>query len=282
MSEDELKATETADDAEVLLPDGWMEKDDIFDPKTWSGTANTDQVEEPAAEKAEQSEAPTTGTEDSDAGQSAGDGAEAEPSGQTTPAAEPTPKTYRLKVNHEERDVQLTDEEIVARLQKSYAYDDLRERQDKEKYRTVYQDQIDKGMTEELARLAASSAIGGKEYSLTDDAEETPAVTVPQSTQDLRNEIESIYTMYPGERGKQIPEAVATAMSNGESLTKAYLRYMGTKDQAAMKTLKKENEVLKQNAASAAKAPIKGVTGGGPTGTKKEDPFLKGFQDTSW
>lgn len=281
MSEDELKVTETAEDTEALLPDGWTEKDDIFDPEAWSGKANTDQEKEPAAEKAEQSEAPTTDTEDSDADQSAGDGADTDTSGQTSPAAEPPLKTYRLKVNHEEKDVQLSDDEIVARLQKSYAYDDLRERQDKEKYRTVYQDQIDKGMTEELAKLAASNSIGGKEYDLTDE-EEPQKTTVPQSTLDLRNEIESIYTLFPSERGKQVPDEVATAMSNGESLTKAYLKYMGAKDQAAVKSLKKENEVLKQNAASAAKAPIKGVTGGGPTGTKKEDPFLKGFQDTSW
>ena len=38
-----------------------------------------------------------------------------------------------------------------------------------------------------------------------------------------------------------------------------------------------ENAVLKQNAARAAAAPVKGVTGGGTVQAKGEDAFDKGF-----
>ena len=48
----------------------------------------------------------------------------------TDGAEERSEKTYRLKVNHEEKEVTLSDEEVVARLQKSYAFDALKERQE--------------------------------------------------------------------------------------------------------------------------------------------------------
>ena len=46
-------------------------------------------------------------------------------------------------------------------------------------------------------------------------------------------------------------------------------------------SLKKENAILKQNAASAAKAPVKGVTGGGVS-PDKVDYFIEGFDSDPW
>jgi len=38
-------------------------------------------------------------------------------------------------------------------------------------------------------------------------------------------------------------------------------------------------EILRQNAEAAAKAPVTAVTGGGPADTEPEDLFLRGFNE---
>ena len=80
---------------DALLPDGWSEGEDLFAPE------GTD---------------PTTEA----------------PEGSVSPAGaeETAPRTYRLKVNHEEKEVTLSEEEVVARLQKSYAFDAMKERRE--------------------------------------------------------------------------------------------------------------------------------------------------------
>ena len=72
------------------------------------------------------------------------------------------------------------------------------------------------------------------------------------------------------------------AYADGADLLSAYSAYRVQASEKAAKSIKKENQILKQNAASAAKAPVKGVSGGGSTNQKKEDPFLKGFDSDNW
>ena len=81
---------------------------------------------------------------------------------------------------------------------------------------------------------------------------------------------------------KEMPEEVALAHAEGVDLVTAYVAYRSQQSEKAAASLKKENEVLKQNAASAAKAPVKGITGGGATNTKPTPGILKGFDDDAW
>jgi hypothetical protein len=82
-------------------------------------------------------------------------------------------------------------------------------------------------------------------------------------------------------RGTTIPSEVAAAAANGQNLTVAYLAYEAKQAKAEVENLRKENEIFKQNAAAAAKAPVRGVTGGGATDTSPKDPFEVAF-DSDW
>lgn len=194
------------------------------------------------------------------------------------------PRILKLKVNHGKQDREvdingMTDEELIASLQKAEAFDAMKDRQMKEQYRQIYQDQIDAGMTEAAARMVAANECGGKSYALTDAEEESaaPAAEGMSSERDFVSEVRQLRALYP--EVKEIPDEVALATADGTNLLTAYLTYKGRQSQKVAASLRRENEVLKHNAASAARAPVRGVTGGGATNTKSDDPFLKGFME---
>jgi len=62
----------------------------------------------------------------------------------------------------------------------------------------------------------------------------------------------------------------------GKRLTEAYNDFAKAQKQET-EALRKENRVLRQNARSAAQAPVRGVSRGGSVSCGPEDPFLKGF-----
>ena len=228
----------------------------------------------------ETEEVPTTDQTEETADQSAEQEAE-EQSGQTEEPAKRS-RILKLKVNHEDQEVDIesmTDDELIAALQKSRAFDALKDEQAKARYREVYHEQVSEGMTPAAARLVAANEVGGKNYPLEDTAEpekpSTPAPTVQTQTRDFVQEVNQLKALYPD--FKEMPDEVAVAVSNGANLLTAYLAYREKQTTKAAASLKKENEVLKQNAASAAKAPVRGVTGGGATNTKPQNDLLKGF-----
>lgn len=288
MHEDELMIPVPEEEDAAFLPDGWQEGDDFFaDPSTWSGasqkTGQSDetQTEEESTEDGMETEGVlTTDQTEETADQSAEQETE-EQSGQTE---EPVKRSriLKLKVNHEDQEVDIesmTDDELIAALQKSRAFDALKDEQAKARYREVYHEQVSEGMTPAAARLVAANEVGGKNYPLEDTAEpekpSTPAPTVQTQTRDFVQEVNQLKALYPD--FKEMPDEVAVAVSNGANLLTAYLAYRDKQTTKAAASLKKENEVLKQNAASAAKAPVRGVTGGGATNTKPQNDFLKGF-----
>ena len=173
---------------DALLPDGWSEGENLFAP----GSAE-----------------PTTQGEE----------------GSVSPAGaeEGAPMTYRLKVNHEEKEVTLSDEEVVARLQKSYAFDAMKERR--------------------------------------------------EGTRDLGAEVRQLQRLYPD--FKEMPDEVAHLAAQGESLLTAYAVWQGQQAQKAADSLREENRVLKQNASAAARAPVKGVSGG--TAKQRLSDFERGM-----
>ena len=288
MHEDELMIPTPEEEDAAFLPDGWQEGDDFFaDPSTWSGASQktgqsieTQTEEESTEDGMETEEVLTTDQTEETADQSAEQETE-EQSGQTE---EPVKRSriLKLKVNHEDQEVDIesmTDDELIAALQKSRAFDALKDEQAKARYREVYHEQVSEGMTPAAARLVAANEVGGKNYPLEDTAEpEKPSTPVEAPAKPTRNfveEVNQLKALYPD--FKEMPEEVAKAVSDGANLLTAYLAYREKQNSKAAASLKKENEVLKQNAASAAKAPVRGTTGGGATNTKPTNDFLKGF-----
>ena len=87
----------------------------------------------------------------------------------------------------------------------------------------------------------------------------------------------------PQLRGQALPDAVSRAAVEGDKrLLLAYLDYEAQQAQAENERLRKENEIYKQNAATAARSPVRGVSGGGATDLKPSDPFLDGFNSSDW
>lgn len=306
MSE-EVKTTYGAEEEDPILPSGWAEGDDIFQSESWSGDADpvdgqeTDPgTEDDSTEVNTDEDSDLTMEEDgSENSQSAGDDPDgSQPDGDKGDQAD-TPKTYRfdgLQVNHgKPMDVEMDENELRARIQKSYAFDRQQEQKAKAKFKEVYQEQIDAGLTPAAARMVAQNECGGKSYAIGDDgeivedtqtAETNDASTASAEpaaadrTHDLASQIDQVKAIFGD--FTEMPEEVAKAVARGADLFTAYTAYRLQESNKAAASLKKENEVLKQNAASAAKAPVRGVTGGGATKQKKESDFLKGFNSEEW
>ena len=283
------------DEDEPILPDGWEEGSDLFaevddsvDAVLSDGAEEGHEALTENEDGTSASDDPTTVDEGKEDTQSGEDGDQPGDSDGRAEEQEKPSRKLKLKVNHQEEEVDvnaMSDEDLIALLQKGRAFDALRETENKQKFRRVYHEQIDAGMTEAAARMVAQNEAGGKTYSLTDEEEpsaETPA-TAPKeagTVRDFRAEVEQLKALYP--QLTEVPDEVAVAASKGVPLLSAYLAYRDKQSAKTAASLKKENRVLKQNAASAAKAPVRGVTGGGSVTVKKEDPFLSGFDADNW
>lgn len=295
MNEVELK-TPVYDEEAPILPDGWESEDFLKDPSLWEDNTLTDELgEDPVEDEANvdgelgEEDALTTGEEDTDGPSAAPETEEPESDG-IQAEVERVKRVLKLKVNHEEQEVDvngMTDEELAAQLQKARAFDAMKDDQAKARYRQIYQDQIDAGMTAGIAKMVADHEVG-KTYPLEDPAEETatPAVEAPApkaepaKTRDFVQEVQQLKALYPD--FKETPDEVALAVANGTPLLTAYVAYREKQATQTAASLKRENEVLKHNAASAAKAPVKGVTGGGATNQKPTNPFVSGFSSDEW
>ena len=294
--EDELKAPETEEEFEPILPSGWQENTDFFDVDSWSdGTESVDGQTQEVTEETTTGEetgadnTPTTGEEQGATGQSAVEESEGEPSGQTETTEKPA-RILKLKVNHEDREVNvddMTDDDLRVQLQKAAAFDAMKDEQAKAKYRQIVQEQISAGMTKEIAELVAKSTCDGKTYALEDEppsheevSEQEPTVASVPPVRDWNADVARLAKMRPDV--KELPVEVHQAWLNGEDLVTAYLLHENRALRGSKAAVEKETKVLKQNAASAAKAPVRGVTGGGPTDTKPKSDFLKGFDSDEW
>lgn len=295
MTEDVKGTASFTGDVEPLLPDGWKPGDDIFadakvveNPIDGADEFRTDTSLDDlfAEEEKVDQQTPTTTKADTATKPDAVVEATTAPDGEKTEAK--TARTLKLKVNHQDREVDLnsmTDEDIIAIMQKGYAFDAMKDEERKKTYRQVYQEQVDAGMTEYVAKLVARDAAEGNTYSLQDEeivAE--PKKEQPSNVRDLQAEVAQLRALYPD--FKEMPDAVAKAVSAGAPLLSAYIAYRERQSAQAAASLKKENEALKQNAASAAKAPVTGVSGSGTTYGKPKSKFdldfERGFDAGSW
>lgn len=100
---------------------------------------------------------------------------------------------------------------------------------------------------------------------------------------EFRREVAALLKQHPElmeqiNKGGELPrEVIAVCAKNGVPLRAAFAEYELKQAKAEIERLRKENKILKQNAAAAAKGPVKGAAAGGSTETKGKDPFLEGL-----
>ena len=290
------------------------EEDDFFadtepDPFADNPAAEAEPTKEPTTAP-ETGEAEPTPTEETPAE------TEEPPTTEEPTATSGTPKTYRVKarIDHEdiEADIDLekdlsdiyqksmvTDRyqrklaevqpvlERLDRMAKASGYasaSEMLEAQEAFERESTREKLIQAGTPEVIAddyieRKYGAASRNSEPTEAPKEAEPTTEPTEKQEppARDLGAEVRELWNLRPELRGKALPTEVAAAASKGRNLVRAYLDFESKQQRAEADNLRKELEILKQNAASAAKAPVKGVSGGGATDTKPEDPFLAGF-----
>lgn len=292
--EDAMETDVLGFDDEPILPDGWKEGDDIFaDAKEFSGLDEIDgspAAEGSAAENEDINDgvsAPTTSNDGVDGTSADGEPGDSSSDGKDS-ATNPS-RILKVKFNHKEEDIDIgstSDEDLATYIQKAKAFDAMKNDELKSKYREIYEDQIAAGMTDHVARIVATSECGGKSFDLEDDGaedklvvEEKPVVTAPVK-QDFASQIKQLQALYPDV--KSLPEEVVAAAMSGIDLPTAYSAYRVRQSERTAAATQKENNILKQNAAAAAKAPVRGVTGGGSTKETPKSDFERGFDSDPW
>ena len=90
---------------------------------------------------------------------------------------------------------------------------------------------------------------------------------------DFEGEVKALYEARPEMKGQELPQEVVEACMEGKTVSEAYTDYARKKHQEA--------RIQRQNEKNAAKAPVRGLSGGGATNVGAEDAFLRGF-NTAW
>ena len=98
-----------------------------------------------------------------------------------------------------------------------------------------------------------------------------------QGVRDFNAELSDLLAAHPSLRGQKLPQEVSDAAQNGKHLLNAYNEFLLKHNNEELSRVTRENEILRQNAAAAAQAPVRGVSGGGAADSKPEDYFLKGL-----
>ena len=279
-------------------------------------------AEEPAQEsevgETSEDEDPAPTTEQDTDSDDSGEAQEEAPTTEQETDTKPNSKLkFRARVDHEDHDVELDESELptvyqkaqnhdraqaklakvspmldkAERLSRSLGYENLEAMlaSAEENYLSAEVKRlVGEGVHEEVAKdmvarkMAASAAAAPAAEKPEDKAQESAPTSDP-SARDFKAEIQELYRVNPKWQGKQLPDEVAKACALGNKrLVDAVAEYEARQSKAEAVKLRKENQILKQNAASAAKAPVKGVTGGGATDTKAKDPFEEGFDSDDW
>ena len=304
------------EDEDLLLPDGYGAGDDLFaDPSTWPGkqadepASQTGDGEDGKGDGAE--EAPTTAQETAQ-DVTGSDNAEApttEPTAPTTAqetaGTAPNMLKFRAKIDHNEQDVELNESDLPGIWQKAQNHDRMQSRLAQQQaqlagveqlakslgYATV-QEMVEKaanayrdsevknlmdteGVSERVAKAIVEQEMRGRSAAPAQSA--APAPTQAAPARDAKAEVDQLLAVKPELRGKQMPPEVISAWTDGKNLLQAYTEYEAEKSRSEAERLRAENNIHKQNAANAAKAPVKSVSSGGATNNKGEDDFMKGF-----
>lgn len=299
---DEQNMAAIPEEEDVMMPDGYGTGDDFFADE-WTGQDADAQPEpEQEAEPEEPKEdAPTTEQTEEDH--------EAQEPEAETPEDAPRRLRFKARVDREDMDVDIGEDEVPALYQLAKAGERWKAKNDTMRQQVEHYEQIAKGMgyatVDEMIQKTAEGYKAAKVQELMEqgtpqtiaedyvdrmmqrEAAKAPdpepeEPTLEAHERNIQAEAQELIVARPDLKTRQLPMEVVEAWRNGENLLNAYNRYEARQKEAENQKLKKENNILKQNAAAAAKAPVKGVTGGAPTDTEPEDPFLKGFDSDPW
>lgn len=298
---DEQNMAAIPEEEDVMMPDGYGTGDDFFADE-WTGQDADAQPEpEQEAEPEEPKEdAPTTEQPEEDH--------EAQEPETETPEDAPRRLRFKARVDREDMDVDIGEDEVPTLYQLAKAGERWKAKNDSMSQQMEHYVQMAKGMgyatVDEMIAKTAESYKNTKVQELVEqgtpqtiaedyvdrmmqrEAAKTPnpePEPAPEHHErDIQAEAKELIVARPDLKMQQLPTEVVDAWRSGENLLNAYNRYEARQKEAENQKLKKENNILKQNAAAAAKAPVKGVTGGAPTDTEPEDPFLKGFDSDPW
>ena len=299
---DEQNMAAIPEEEDVMLPDGYGTGDDFFADE-WTGQdadAQPEPEQESEPEKPKE-DAPTTEQPEEDH--------EAQEPEAETPEDAPRRLRFKARVDREDMDVDIGEDEVPALYQLAKAGERWKAKNDTMRQQVEHYEQIAKGMgyatVDEMIQKTAEGYKAAKVQELMEqgtpqtiaedyvdrmmqrEAAKAPDPEPEEPTpgaheRNVQAEAQELIVARPDLKTRQLPMEVVEAWRNGENLLNAYNRYEARQKEAENQKLKKENNILKQNAAAAAKAPVKGVTGGAPTDTEPEDPFLKGFDSDPW
>lgn len=290
----------TTGEVDAILPEGWGEGDDFFaDPGTWSGAAAADERQEATEqvtgadpEGTEVQAAPTTEQPAAGDVETPAQEDPAPTTGQEVPAEEHKMLRFRAKIDREDLEVELPESELPTVYQKSQNLDRMSGRiaEADERARALGFEDVrdmlshmeaartesevkrltDDGVHEELARDLV-------QRKLADRPAETRKETEPTRSKerDYSAELQQLKAQHP--ELTALPNEVVQEAAEGKNVLLAYAQYEARQAKAQAEALRRENEIYKQNAAAAAKAPVKGTVGGGAANDKGEDLFLRGF-----
>lgn len=312
MSKENTPIGTVEEEYDELLPEGWSGNDDadIFDPATWGMTdtaadAQEDGSDQDAGNSAEEDDDQTRATEEDADSQTGPDEDEEVPA--TDDSVDDGKLHFTATVDHVQRDVELDPAELPAIYEKSTAVDRYKARISTLEAELKKWDSLASGLKyenrdalriglfeaqvqdfiaehpsvpEEMARDYITRQLGADQAQPATQEPE-PAPDQAQS-RDFKQEVSDLFSAFPDARFETIPDEVTNeAVSRNVPLVQAYANWKAKTASATASRVQRENKILKQNQAAAARAPVSKVTGGGKTDTRPVDDFLRGFEDDS-
>ena len=305
MADNEQEFTAGMEDDLEILPEGWGEGDDFFNVDSWGKDASADESKDSDSQQdlndifaeANTDEGTTTADED---------GSENSPeTEEPTTQDGPGKLKFKATVDHEDLDVELDETELPALYQKAQVTDRVQAKL--ANMQPIYNQAVRTAKIlgydtpEEMLKAAEDSFRDGEIEKLVNEGtnkdvaedyvrrkmqdaevkEDTKPAEEKPAGRDFKAEVEALLDIRPDLKkpGTKLPDAVTEeCVKSGRPLAVVYLEYEAKQEKAKYDALLKENKKLKQNAEAASRAPVRGVSRGGPVKDKtNDDPFLKGF-----
>ena len=305
MADNEQEFTTGMEDDLEILPDGWGENDDFFNVDSWGKDASADESKDSDSQQdlndifaeANTDEGTTTADED---------GSENSPeTEEPTTQDGPGKLKFKATVDHEDLDVELDETELPALYQKAQVTDRVQAKL--ANMQPIYNQAVRTAKIlgydtpEEMLKAAEDSFRDGEIEKLVNEGtnkdvaedyvrrkmqdaevkEDTKPAEEKPAGRDFKAEVEALLDIRPDLKkpGTKLPDVVTEeCVKSGRPLAVVYLEYEAKQEKAKYDALLKENKKLKQNAEAASRAPVRGVSRGGPVKDKtNDDPFLKGF-----
>ena len=308
------------DDTEALIPEGWDGEGDFFDDASWDSPIETSAETEPTAEDSTPEVDPTT-VEEETVEEEQEEAPTTEPIEDVPRKLKFTAKIDHNDLDVELDESELPDmyqkAQVVERVQsqmgkmkgtvdratklaKGMGFDDA-DSMLIAAAKNHLQNEIDRLVNDEehpvnpeVAQDIMERRLGytmkdledieGSAAETTPDTSPTqPTAQAPTQGRDFQSEVQELLNAHPELVGTELPDEVAkAAVDSGDRLLVAYQKYARNSQARQVQSLVKENQVLKQNAETAQRAPVTGVTGHGIEGNEPDDPFLEGFNSEAW